>query len=767
MARDKQRKQKRRARALLVFAAALLGLVVIAAGTLGVAFLVVAYDPDLPRIQRLGDYDPPRATKIYFADGALLGEIFRERRTVVAMERIPRLLVQAVVAAEDAQFYRHAGLDYAGMLRAFFANLRAGRFAQGGSTITQQVVKTFFLSPERTLRRKMQEVILARRLERALAKDEILHLYLNQIYLGHGRYGFEEAARFYFGHSIEKLSLAEAALLAGLPQAPEALTPLRHPDRAKRRQVYVLEQMEKLGAVDAASARAAREAALPLARTPSLTASPVQAPEIVDWVQALLAERYGADRVPYLGARVRTSIDAAMQSQARAALEQGLRALDERQGYRKPLRHLEGKAIAKQLERLRQSRGPTVEALVIEVDTKSRTARLDLGTRQATLDLTAEPRFAAGKSGENPPLRSGDVLRVRAAPERGKDAVALDMGPQGALVAIEPSTGQVRALVGGYGFHAGGFDRARQARRQPGSAFKPITYAAAIESGRFTAATVLVDSPEVFASWKPRNYDATSFRGPLRLRVALADSVNTIAVKLLGEVGVEATIATARRLGIASPLDRNLSLALGASAVTPLELASAFGTFAAGGRRTEPSFVVEIDGRLEPASAKRSAISAQAAYVMVDLLRSVIEDGTGRAARRVARPAAGKTGTSDDHKDAWFVGFTPDLCAAVWIGFDEPRPLGKGEAGGRAAVPIWTDFMLGAHAGRPARAFRQPAGIVSVRIDPATGLRAPPEMAEAIDEIFVSGTEPVEVAPSAGEIDAETFLLEQMKPGGQ
>jgi len=756
----KRKRRRSRLGRLLWVAVALAALVVVGAGIVGAVFWVYASDPALPRMSSARDYRPPVVTRVTDRHGRLLGEILGERRTVVPLGRIPRVLRDAVLAAEDAEFYRHRGLDWAGMVRAFFANLRAGRFAQGGSTITQQVVKTFFLGPERTLRRKIQEVILARRLESELSKDEILFLYLNQIYFGHGRYGVEEAARYYFSHGVERVDLAEAALLAGLPQAPEALSPLKHADRAARRRAYVLDQMVRRGLATPDQARQATAKKLP--RRPRHEPHLGTAPEMVDRVRAELLARRGQAELDRLGAQVTTTLDASIQAAAREALEDGLRALDRRQRLARPIKRLEGEALARHLRGLRVRPGAAVDGIVVQVNDTRRAVQFDLGAgRRGSLDLGADGRVLEADKRPSEVFKKGDVWRVRPDPDRGATALALDQLPQGALVALEPRTGEVRALVGGYDFLAGGFDRALAARRQPGSSFKPIVYAAAIESRRLTPATVIDDAPEVFASWKPKNYDGGTFRGPVRLRVALADSVNTVAVRVLEQVGPAAAIALARRLGVASPLDANLSLALGTSSVTPLEMAQAFSVFAARGMRAAPRFLLSVGGRPEPMAKAERVLAADVAFIMTSLLRSVVLEGTGQAARGAGRPAAGKTGTSDDHRDAWFIGYTPELCAAVWAGFDEPRSLGKGEAGGKTAAPIWAAFVKQALARQPAREFEQPSGLVVARIDPRTGLRAADGAADAFDEIFLPGTEPAEFAPAAGEVDPPTFLLEQ------
>ena len=756
------------------------------AGLVGL-FVYFGNDPNLPTVESLKDYRPKQVTRVLDRNGVVIGEMGAEKRTLVPYAQIPQVLVNAVVAAEDADYWNHAGLDYRGMLRAFIENVVRGRTAQGGSTITQQVVKTFLLSPERTLRRKVQEIILARQLSEKLSKEQILELYLNQIYYGHGRYGCEEAARFYFGKSVRDIDVAEAALLAGLPQSPERLSPRKHPEAAKTRQRYVLGQMVERGYIDRATAE--RLAAEPIRIARDTAPSPELAAEAIDSVNRLLAERAGGSPTGQLGLTVQTTIDAKLQVLARQALERGLEDLDVRQGYRGPVGHVAGKALAKHravLAALRAAKNPPqiYEGIVTAVEKDGNDPRLgrlviDMGGITGVVDLALEPRYARGPKPLTDLLAPGDLVRVRIAPERaridtksegksGSIALALEMGPQAAMVVMNPITHQVLALVGGYDFRPGGFDRADRAARLPGSAFKPIVYAAAIESRRFTAASIVNDAPDVYDRWKPQNYEKEEFRGPVRLRTALAHSINTVAIKLLEQVGIPVVRDMASRVGITSPIadDVGLALALGATAVHPLELANAYATFAAGGWRGVPQLVTQIGDQSLDAVAPVAAMKPDVAYVVVSMMRSVIQEGTAASvAGRLRRPAAGKTGTSNALRDAWFVGFTPDLLAAVWVGFDDQRKLGRGEAGAKTALPIWTDFMTRALVGQPIRDFAQPPGVVVQRIDKATGLLPPPGKeigADSFDEVFLEGTAPTETAPAAGqEQSADELLLGQ------
>ena len=795
------------------------------AGLVGM-FSFYGSDPRLPTLKALGDYHPKQVTRILDRNGAVIGELGAEKRTVVPFAMIPKILINAVVAAEDADYFNHAGLDYRGMVRAFIENVLRGRTAQGGSTITQQVVKTFLLSPERTMRRKVQEIILARQLSQKFTKEEVLALYLNQIYYGHGRYGCEEAARYFFGKSVKDVNLAEAALLAGLPQSPERLSPRKHPEAAKTRQRYVLGRMAENGFIPAATA--AKLAAEPIRLSRESGAARGMAGEAVDGAGRYLADKYGERTAFELGTTVETTIDARMQEVARQSLERGLEDLDARQGFRGPSGHLTGKPLARRRAELKaahdggRKESAIFEAIVERVDagdtqtapppadkeapkeTRGRKGArgakaaaaakepgdgktavkelkelkaprrgklfVDIGGEEGVVDLDLESRYTKGPRPLIERFSPGDLVRVRLATERAHAEgtpvpLALELGPQAAMVVLDPATRQILALVGGYEFHAGGFDRSRSAHRQPGSAFKPIYYAAGIESRKITAATVINDSPEVYALWKPQNYEK-EFLGPVRVRTALAHSVNTVAIKVLSQVGLADARAAATRFGLTlPPLEQlNLGMALGAIEVTPLELAGAYAAFPAGGMRGAPTLIRAVGAeKIEP-KPPEPAVKPEVAYIMVSIMRSVIDEGTAHAAAgKLRRPAAGKTGTTNDQKDAWFVGFTPDLLAAVWVGFDDGKLLGRGEAGARTALPIWLDFMTRALAGHPTKEFVPPPGVVIQRIDKTTGLLpAPGQETNTIDEVFLPDTVPTQQAPVAGqESSADKLLLDQ------
>ena len=801
-----------------------LGLFAAIAAVVGL-FSYYGSDPTLPNLSRLDSYRPKQVTRILDRNGAPIGELGSEKRTVVPYDAIPKLLVDAVVSAEDADYFQHGGLNYRGMVRAFLEDLLRGRRAQGGSSITQQVVKNLVLSPERTMRRKVQEIILARQLSEKLSKEEVLALYLNQIYYGHGRYGCEEAARYYFGKSVRDINLAEAALLAGLPQSPERLSPRRHPDAAKTRQRYVLGQMAQHGYIDDATADRVAAAPIRLAREPASARG--TAAEAVDVVGAVLAERLGGEAAVESGITVTTTLDGHLQELARTSLERGLEDLDARQGFRGPSGHLTGKPLDLRRYDLVKANAASVgesaivEGIVTRVEPDAANVKLghlfvDVGVREkghealpppprpgggkaqkakgvvarwpsdealaaakegvkeGVVDLAFEPRYSKGTKSLTERFKPGDLVRVRLAADRPRAEghpfpLALELGPQAAMVVMDPATHEILALVGGYDFHAGGFDRSLRAMRQPGSAFKPIIYAAAIGAHKITPATVINDAPEVYDLWKPQNYEKEEFRGPVRVRTALAESINTVAIKVLSEIGLDEARATAARVGITSPIapDVGLSLALGSLTVTPLELANVYATFADAGQtaKVDRSSLVSAVGDQKIAPPQLvPGLPPEVAYVMVSLMRSVIDEGTARAAvaGKLHRPVAGKTGTSNGQRDAWFVGFTPDLLAAVWVGFDDMKKLGRGEAGGKTAAPIWADFMVKATAGKPTKDFAQPPGVVVQRIDKATGLLAAPgQESGTLDEVFLDGTAPTQQAPAAGEETSADKLLLQ------
>jgi penicillin-binding protein 1A len=828
--------------------------------------LLFAWTWELPAFDTLKDYEPLVSTRVFGADGEEVFQFARERRTVVPLEEIPPIVRKAVLAAEDAGFYEHEGVNYLAIARCAVKGVLRGGVACGGSTITQQVVKTFLLASDWKVKRKVKELVLAPRLEENLTKDEILYLYLNQIYLGHLRYGVEEASRFYFGKSVRQLSLGEAATLAGIVQSPMRLSPVNHPDRAKERQRYVLRRMEEEGFIT--PQQAAAEVARPIV-VRRQEADPPGA-WYADAVRRVLDERYGAEAVETEGLQVDVAMDAGMQRAAEKALEAALRAVDKRQGFRGAIVHLEqpqvdaamplwrerlagvrarpdqvhvwdlasvnaegiepGDEQEKDVARMVRARpletGEVYAGLVTAVDDRS--AAVDLGGARGTIALaeaqwarkwnptsaTATPRKMSAV------VRVGDVVPVRVLPAKlppqraareGKPlSLALEQTPkvQGALVAIDPVTRGVRALVGGYDFRTSQFNRATQARRQPGSAMKPFVWGAAIESRRFTPGTIVYDTPDLYRDpwtgkeWKPRNFEKDSFDGPMLLSTALAQSKNTVSVKLVDALGVDAVIDFGRRMGLRSELPRNLTLALGTGEVFPIEVVNAYASIAARGFFAEPTIVLRVRDRhgnvLEehapispPAAAPAAELEPAAfadgteasdeqpahdspppeftvptegtrpdvAFVLQGMMRSVVEGGTGAGARALGRPVAAKTGTAQEHRDAWFVGFTPELVAGVWVGFDDHTPLGPRETGGGAALPAWLAFMQAAVGGRPVSEFGAVPGIELARIDPATGLLAS-EGAEAPLLAFLQGTAPAESAQGDGGAAPANFFMD-------
>jgi len=638
--------------------------------TVGVAALwaFTILPRSLPAVTALENFEPVQGTKVFDDNDELITEFHVERRIFVPLAQIPKPLKDAVIATEDARFYSHWGVDPMGVARAVYQNFRHGRIVEGGSTITQQLAKVLFLTPDKSLDRKLKEAVLAVELERRYSKDRLLEMYLNQIYFGHGAFGVEAASRTFFGKSVKELTLAESALLAGLPKAPATYSPFDHPDAAKRRRGTVLARMVDVNVIKDTDAKKVAAAKLELV-PPERRRTTGQ--YYLEYVQQALESTYGADLVFKGGLQVYTTLSPAMQLKAEQSLREGLKALE--------------------------------------------TRRLKVSEKAGTAPATERP--------------------------------------EGALLALDPSTGHIKAMVGGYDFFKSEFNRAIQARRQPGSAFKPFVYIAALESG-LTPATVVDDYPIEFPGgptskpWKPDNYDR-KFRGPVTLQQALEESINVVAVRVQDRIGLKRTIDVARRLGVESPLGENLSLALGTSELSLLELTSAYGTLANHGIWIHPTairYVLDAQGKLleENVPDGKQVVSPEVAYVATQMLKGTVERGTGVAAKALGRPAAAKTGTTNDYSNAWFIGFTPQLATGVWVGFDRPRSLGKDETGSRVAVPIWTTFMSAALAGQPAEDFPMPEKVVLVPVDLDRGDCTRPALMA-----FVIGTEPAHVCGQA------------------
>ena len=727
---------------------------------------------DLPKITTLADYRPSTVSTVYAEDGQKIAEFYKERRIVIPLEKIPPMLVEAFIAAEDSRFYEHRGIDFKSIARAFFKNLEAGGIVQGGSTITQQVTKSFFLTPERSYKRKLKEAVLAYRISERFTKKEVLFLYLNQIYLGHGAYGVQAAAQNYFDKSVEDLTLAECAILAGLPQAPSRYSPHRYPERARQRQLYVLNRMVEEGYITEQQAEEARNEVWDIKPRRNWYAE--KAPFYTEYVRRYVAEKYGEESLNQEGLNIYTAVNVNMQAAAREEMGKGLRDLDKRQGYRGPREHLNPDQRDAFLQSLAVEQADIlvpdtiVRGLVTAVDDKRQRVEVSLGTAKGFLALedmawARKPNpevgyWAVKITRPSLALAVGDVIDVRLKAQKDGEAdwmLALEQTPkaQSALLCIEAETGFVKAMVGGREFQDSQFNRAIQSRRQPGSAFKPIIYAAAIDKG-YTPATVILDAPIVFEdterdfTWKPKNYKET-FYGPTLLRQALAKSRNVVTVKILKDIGIDYAIDYARKVGIQSHLNRDLSIALGSSGVSLLEIVNAYSVFANRGYRVNPIFITRItdrDGHVleENRSEREKVIEETTAYIISSLLESVVKSGTGQRVRALDRPVAGKTGTTNNLYDAWFVGYTPDIITGVWVGFDEEGSLGRGETGSRAASPIWLGFMQRVMADRPVKVFEVPEGIVFSRIDAETGLLPIPESKETIFECFKEGTVPTE-----------------------
>ncbi|MGH7380281.1 MAG: penicillin-binding protein 1A, partial [Candidatus Methylomirabilales bacterium] len=718
-------------------------LVAMGMGAAGGVF--AAYVQDLPTLDALEQYSPSLVTTLYSDEDEPFAAFFEQRRILVSLNKIPPYLIEALLATEDTRFYSHRGIDPRGIARALLTNLRTLRRAEGGSTITQQLAKVLFLTPEKSLARKMKEILLAFQIEREYPKDKILEMYFNQIYFGHGAYGVEAAAQTYFGKSVDELNLAEAAMLAGLPRAPNTYSPIVDKERARRRRGVVLQRMVEEGFITTEQAEAA--AAIPFDER-AFAAVRSQAPYFVEYVRQYLEERYGSYALYHGGLKVYTTLNVRLQQAAEQSLTQGLREIDQQKG----LRLAGGGPTARVTPR--RPGAPLRPGLVVEGVIQRVTAR---GIHVTVDGYSGEIPFKAMRVAEGPKLADAFhpddrvLVRLEAVDHNRKTltlALAQEPEMEGALLALDPRTGQIKAMVGGYDFQRSKFNRAIQARRQPGSAFKPFVYAAAFDLG-LTPSTIFEDSPVSFPAtidgeqkeWSPENYDQT-FRGPVTLRQGLEHSINVVAVKLLETIGVGAATQMAHRLGIRSPIRAELGLALGTSEVTLLEMVSAYGTLAAGGVRNAPYAIRRIldsRGRVleERFPEGQQVLRPATAAALTHVLEGVVQRGTGRRARALERPLAAKTGTTQDAADAWFLGYSPSLVAGVWIGYDTVRSLGPHETAATLAAPIWMQFMRAALEGSPPEAFPVPDPLVPVTVNYYTGLPTYPQDPDAVTEYFV------------------------------
>ena len=781
--------------------------------------------PKLPSAEILRDVHLQVPLRVYTREGELLAEFGEKRRTPLRLDEVPERLIQAFLAGEDNRFFEHPGVDWQGLTRAVLYLIRTGEKGPGGSTITMQVARNFFLSREKTYIRKFNEILLALKIEREFTKDEILELYVNKIFLGQRAYGVGAAAQVYYGRPVSELGLVQLAMIAGLPKAPSRFNPVANPEQAVARRNYVLRRMLELGYIERDEHDAARDA--PVTAKVHGLAIKVEAPYVAEMVRAHMEETHGDD-VYTAGYKVYTTIDGRLQRAADEALRQTLLEYDARHGFRGSERHVaageEAVAPDTALEDITDV-GGLVPAVVTSVDESTVVAwarnvgpvEIEFEGMDWARSYIDENHRGDAPKGADAVLKAGDVIRVRPSENGWNFAQLPDV--EGALVSLDPNDGAIVALTGGFDFYRSKFNRVTQAERQPGSSFKPFIYSAALEYG-YTPASIINDAPVVFedpslkSAWRPENYGGKFF-GPTLLRTALYKSRNLVSIRLLRDIGIDFALEHIAKFGIdVESLPRGLSLALGSGALTPLEVASAYGVLANGGYAVEPYYIERVldgDGTLlvtadplvvcrdcddeevmavsapaAPADGEGAALSAEAgvdagagsptglpgserraprvlearnAWLMYSLMRDVIQRGTGRKARVLERDdLAGKTGTTNDQYDAWFSGFSPDLVATAWIGFDEFRPLGRRETGASAALPMWIAYMREALRGTQPRIPEPPEGIVTVRIDPETGERAGASHEGAVFESFRKERIPSRIAghASAGESGGET-----------
>ncbi len=738
-------------------------------GGVAVSGLIWHLAKDLPPLDQLETYQPSLVTQVYSSDQQRIGQFFIERRIQTPLAEIPERFRRAVIAVEDVRFFEHPGLDYIGMLRAAWTNLRRGGKVEGASTITQQLARSLFLSSERTFDRKVRELILAYKMELVLTKDKILELYLNQIYFGQGAYGIASASQTYFGKDLSALTIAESAFLAGLPKSPNHYSPFKAYDRAKKRQEHVLARMEEAGFLTGAEREQAAAETLNFRRPGGVQ----EAPYFVEHIRQILIAKYGEAMVYKGGLKVYTTLNMEMQKAAETAFAAGLRELDKRQGWRGPLRSVDVTAPTPSIVAATTDQAVKVgdyrEGFVAKVAKDHYLVRVGTTVAKLAFDdmAWAKRRLTGSDTAKDvvvnlnlkQVLKPGDVIEVMVKKlDRDIVHVQLEQTPlvEGGLIALEPGNGAIRAMVGGYDFGRSEYNRAVQAHRQPGSAFKPIIYATAVSQG-MSPASVILDAPVVYEqeqeekTWKPENY-GKKFHGMVSLRDALAQSHNLATVRLLDKVGVRNVIEFAKTVGITSPLAADLSLGLGSSSVGLMELTSAYSVLLNQGSRAEPYailFVKDNAGKvLEQAEPQALAvISKETAYLITNMMEDVIQKGTGQAAKVIGRPIAGKTGTTDEFINAWFIGGAPNLVTGIYVGFDDRRSLGETESGAHAALPIWINFMREALKQMPVMAFTIPEGVTFVKVDPATGLLEGEQEGQASSvELFTKGSEPTQAA---------------------
>lgn len=758
------------------------------------AFLYLS--PSLPSVDSLRSIQLQIPLRVYSSDAKLIAEFGEMRRSPIRFADIPQEFIQALLSAEDDNFANHYGVDVTSLMRAATQLLKSGHIQTGGSTITMQVAKNYFLTSERSFSRKINEILLALQIERELSKDEILELYVNKIYLGNRAYGIEAAAQVYYGKSIRDLSPAQMATIAGLPKAPSRFNPLVNPTRAKERRDWILGRMYRLGKIDEASYQAAL--AEPIDASYHVPTPELSAPYVAEMARAEMVGRYGSDAYTE-GFRVTTTVPSDLQQAANRALREGLISYDQRHGYRGPetrLPNMTREAWQQELSKHRTING-LEPAIVTQVEKSGILVLTRNGEEEAVAWDSmkwARPYLNTNSLGPRPQspadvVQPGDLIRVQRS-EEGSLLFSQVPSAQSALVSLDPQNGAIRALVGGFSFEQSNYNRAAQAKRQPGSSFKPFLYTAALDSG-FTAATMVNDAPIVFheagmeEAWRPKN-DNNTFLGPIRLREALYKSRNLVSIRLLQTIGIDYALDYVTRFGFnRQELPRNLSLALGTANLTPLEVAGGWTVFANGGYKVQPYLIERIESRegeplyvanppsvpteenmaqqpepseereatitqvsnspavpAEPAIAER-VVDPRTTYIMTSMLQDVIKRGTGRRALSMKRgDIAGKTGTTNESKDSWFSGYNADLVTTVWAGFDQPESLGRNEYGGTVALPIWIDFMSAALKEKPEHVQPEPEGLLTLRIDPITGRAASPGSPNAYFELFKSEDSP-------------------------
>lgn len=808
-----------------------IGLLVLAVSAVGLLFYL-RFSKDLPKISRVTDYRPPVVSEVFSDDGTKIGEFWQECRFLVPYEKIPKRIIEAFVASEDERFWEHRGVDVRSIVRAFVKNLQAGHVVQGGSTITQQVTRSLLLTREKKMERKIKEALLATQLEQNLSKEQILYLYLNQIYLGNRAYGIQAAARNYFRKNLEDLNLAEIALIAGLPSAPNSYSPINNPEMARRQQLRVLSRMFETHYISKREMDEALKSRLTIyTHGTDKDFNNQYAPYFIEQVRQMVEQKQGKEALYLNGLKIETTANVVASQVAQEVIQRSLEQIDRQKPFRGPITVLKKKEIPDYAESVYQElafetgepflfpvlekdppkatpleEGKLYKGIVLENDKQGNTKIL-IGRMAGWIQ-------AANRGRTTRSLKRGEVYSVR---KKG-DYFTIDQEPEieGALYSLNPLTNEVKAIVGGYRFRRSEFNRAVQAMRQPGSAFKPVIYAAALDKG-YSPQTVITDAPVVYQVnadeyWNPRNY-GEKYNGPMSLRAALAYSVNVIAVKVLHEIGTDYLVGYARKLGIVSPLHKYLSSALGTSDLTLQEITRAYGTFPAGGIRPEPVMIRKITDREEKVLEENPlrslnaskifesrsttepdvlnddlmvegekvikkerlnlsaderkilyggsvppghVISPQTAYLMIHLMKSVVEIGTATKAKELGRPVAGKTGTTNEESDAWFIGMIPDLITGVWVGFDSLKPIGEKMTGGVVAAPIWLDYMKVIVKEKPVQDFVAPSWIDLAKIDSLSGGSA---------VVATKRRPPSETVPVAGEPTksrAIDFLFEDL-----